>query len=221
MTIKFQALSLVEKVGHFTHEIKSSWPLNFKHSHWWKRRSWSKFYSHYAWGANGVYKWMQDGCKESTYIPTWHRLDHVSWSLGPFSKTTSWEVGLTQNRETMTHRTLTTIDLFYFYHVWGPAWIEIQWSSIWLRARHIWLHTTLEDLWPHYMIVEVCWDGLWTLFFWALTISWSRLLARVWSGPKSVPTRPGMGHATPKLGHPGFLGGGTGISWGPPMSCPP
>ena len=60
---------------------------------------------------------MQDGCKESTYIPTWHRLDHVSWSLGPFSKTTSWEVGLTQNRETMTLRTLTTIDLFYFYHV--------------------------------------------------------------------------------------------------------
>ena len=35
--------------------------------------------------------------------------------------------------------------------------------------------------------------------------------------PKSVPTRPGMGHATPKLGHPGFLGGGTGISWAPPM----
>ena len=29
---------------------------------------------------------------------------------------------------------------------------------------------------------------------------------------KSVPTRPGMGHATPKLGHPGFLGGGTGIN---------
>ena len=25
--------------GHFTHEIESPWPLNFKHSHWWKRRS--------------------------------------------------------------------------------------------------------------------------------------------------------------------------------------
>ena len=32
-----------------------------------------------------------------------------------------------------------------FYHVWGPAWIDIDWNSIWLRARHIWLHTTLED----------------------------------------------------------------------------
>ena len=33
------------------------------------------------------------------------------------------------------------------------------------------------------MIVEVCWEGLWTLSFWALTISWSRLLARVWKWP--------------------------------------
>ena len=70
------------------------------------------------------------------------------------------------------------------YHVWGPAWIEIPWNSIWLRARshmswgshctwesmtklhafgHIWLHTTLEGPWPHYMILEVPWDGLWTL----------------------------------------------------------
>jgi len=29
---------------------------------------------------------------------------------------------------------------------------------------------------------------------------------------KSVPIRLDMGHANAKLGHPGFLGGGTGIS---------
>ena len=29
----------------------------------------------------------------------------------------------------------------------------------------MWLHTTLEDPWPHYMILEVSWDGLWTLSF--------------------------------------------------------
>ena len=34
---------------------------------------------------------------------------------------------------------------------WGPG--------------HIWLHTTLEGPWPHSMISEVCWDGLWTLSF--------------------------------------------------------
>ena len=26
---------------------------------------------------------------KSTWIPTWHRMDHVSWSLGLFSKITS------------------------------------------------------------------------------------------------------------------------------------
>jgi hypothetical protein len=44
--------------GHFTHESESLWPLHFKHSHWWKRPSWSKFTSHYAWGTNKVC-----GCK--------------------------------------------------------------------------------------------------------------------------------------------------------------
>ena len=40
-----------------------------------------------------------------------------------------------------------------FYHVWGPAWIEIHWNSIWLRARsHMTSHytwgsvTTLHDV---------------------------------------------------------------------------
>ena len=37
------------------------------------------------------------------------------------------------------------------------------------------------------MILEVSWYGLWTLtFIWALTISWSQLLARVQSGPYDV-----------------------------------
>ena len=70
-----------------------------------------------------------------------------------------------------------------FYHAWGPAWIEIYWNGIWLRAR------------PH-MASQYTWGPVTTLhdfggvlggpldtFFWALTNSWSRLLARVWSGP--------------------------------------
>ena len=64
------------------------WPLHFKHSHWWKRRRWSKFASHYTWGTNGVCECKMD--VKSTWIPTWHRMDHVSWSLGLFSKTISW-----------------------------------------------------------------------------------------------------------------------------------
>ena len=59
--------------GHFTHETESQWPLHFKHSHWWKRRSmWSKFASDYAWGTNGVYECKVD--VTSTWIPTWHQM---------------------------------------------------------------------------------------------------------------------------------------------------
>ena len=36
------------------------------------------------------------------------------------------------------------------------------------------------------MMSKLCWDILLDTFFWALTISWSRFLARVWSGPSIV-----------------------------------
>ena len=69
--------------------------------------------------------------------------------------------------------------LFYaIYHVWRPVWIEIHWNSIWLRApshmasNYTWGYvTTLHDFggmmgWPY------------DTSFWAITISWSRLLHR-------------------------------------------
>ena len=53
-----------------------------------------------------------------------------------------------------------------FYHVWGPAWIDIHGNSIWLRAwSHMTSHTTLESPWPHCMTLEVSWNGLWTHSF--------------------------------------------------------
>ena len=94
--------------GHFTHETESPWPLHFKHSHWWRGRSRSKFASsHYTWGTKGVYE-----CK--AWIPTWHRMGHVSWSLRLFSKTISSGVALTQNSGTMALRTCRNVDLFCF-----------------------------------------------------------------------------------------------------------
>jgi hypothetical protein len=70
-----------------------------------------------------------------------------------------------------------------FYHVWGPAWIEIHWNSIWLRARS---HMTSHYAWG-FMTTLHDFGGVLgrplDTFFWALTISWSRLLAPVWSGP--------------------------------------
>ena len=101
--------------GHFTHDTESPWPLHFKHSHWWKRRSRSKFDPRYPWGTNEVCECKMD--VKSTWIPIWHQLDHVSWSLGMFFFNHLLEVGLTQHRETMAFRTLTTVDLFYFIMV--------------------------------------------------------------------------------------------------------
>jgi hypothetical protein len=43
-----------------------------------------------------------------------------------------------------------------FYHTCIPAWIEIHWNNIWLRARsHMTSHYT-RGSWPHYMTLEVC-----------------------------------------------------------------
>ena len=128
-------------------------------------------------------RWMQDGCEVymDSYMASTGSCFMVTWTI---FKNHLLEVDLTQNRETMSLRTLTTVDLIYY--VWGPAWIEIHQNSLWLRARS-------------HMASQYTWGSMTTLhdvggvlgrpldtFFWARTISWSRLLARVWSGPKSI-----------------------------------
>ena len=83
------------------------------------------------------------------------------------------------------HGTLNAHNCWFilFYHVWGPAWIEIHWNSIWLRARsHMTSHYTWGSVTTLHDFGGVLGRPLDT-FFWALTISWSRLLARVWSDP--------------------------------------
>jgi hypothetical protein len=70
-----------------------------------------------------------------------------------------------------------------FYHVWGLTWIEIHRNISWLR---VWSHMTSHYTWGSVTTLHdfggVLGRPLET-FFWALTISWSRLLARVGSGP--------------------------------------
>ena len=101
--------------GHFTHETESLWPVHFKHSHWWKRWSRSKFASYYAWGTNGVSKWMQDGC--IVYMASNGSCFTATWTI---FKNHLLEVRLTQNKETMALRTLTTIHLFCFIMCENP-----------------------------------------------------------------------------------------------------
>jgi hypothetical protein len=126
--------------GHFTHETESPWPLHFKHSHWWKRRSRSKFAPHFAWGTNIVCECKMD--VKSTWIPTWHQMDHISWSLALFLKPA---LGGRPHTKPGDHGTLYAHNHWFilFYHVWGPAWIDIHWNSIGLRARpHMTSHCT-------------------------------------------------------------------------------
>ena len=129
-----------------------------------------------------VVEWMCDGCKVymDSYVASNGSCFKVTWTI---LKNRLLHLGLTQNQETMALWTLITVGLFYCImcedsHKQKVIEIAFGWGP-----RHIWLHTTLEDPWPHHMILVVCWNGLWKLFFWALTISWSWLLARMWCGP--------------------------------------
>jgi hypothetical protein len=167
--------------GHFTHKTESLFPLHFKHSHWWKRRNRSKFASHYAWGTNGVCECKRD--VKCTWILTWHPMDHVSWSLGLFNRP---PLGGRPTTKLGDHGTqmLTNVDLLYFYHVWGPTLIEIHRNSICLRARS---YTSSHYTWGSVTTLHDFEGALGQpldTFFWALTISWSQLMACVWSGPK-------------------------------------
>ena len=177
--------SRFETKGHFRvdHESGSLWSLHFKHSHWWKGGgSPSCFTLHLR---DQPSMWMQDGCK--VYMDAYMASNGSCFMLNLTTLNNHLsKVGLTKNRETMALRTLTTVDLLYFEHFWRPTWIEIHWIVFGWGFNPIWLHTTLEGPWLHYMNLEVCWDGLLDTFVWALTISWSRLLAHVWSDPKSM-----------------------------------
>ena len=97
---------------------ETPWPLHFKHSRWWKRRSPSKFASHYAGGTNGV-MWMQDGCtiymdpymasNGSRFVVTW-----IIFQKSPF--------GGRPNTKPEDHGTPNAHHRWsiLFYHVWGP-----------------------------------------------------------------------------------------------------
>ena len=81
---------------------------------------------------------MQDGCKVDmdSYMASNGSCFMVTWTI---FKNHLLEVGFNTNREIMALRNLTIIGLFYFYNVWGPAWIDIHWNGIWLR---VWSHMT-------------------------------------------------------------------------------
>ena len=103
---------------------------------------------------------IQDGCKVYTALNG--SCFMVTWII---FRNYLLEAGLTQNWETMALRTLTIIGLFYFIMCEDLHELNLVKKNIGWGPGHIWLHTTLEGPWPHYMTLEVSWDGLWTLSF--------------------------------------------------------
>ena len=153
--------------GLFTHETESPWPLHFKHSHWWKR--WGPVQVRFTlrWRDHRS-MWMQDGCKVhmDSYVASNGSCLMVTWTL--FQKS---PLGGTSNTKAGNHGALNAHSLWFilFYHVWGLTWIESTEIAFGWGPGHIWLCTTLEDLWPHHMILKVSWDGPWTLLSFGLS----------------------------------------------------
>jgi hypothetical protein len=166
--------------GHFTHETESPWPWHLMHSNWWKKveRVQVRFTLRLR---DQRSTWMQDGCKS---------LHGIKWTMchGHLDCSQKLLLGGRSNTKPGDHGTLNAHNRWFilFYHVWGPTWMKIHRNSIWLRARsHMASHYTWGPVTTLHDFGGVLGRPLDT-FLWALTISWSRLLARVWSGPKLI-----------------------------------
>ena len=99
----------IRATSHMRQE--SPWPLHFKHSHWWKKRTRSKFTSYYTWGSNGVCECKMDGCK---VFMDFYMASNGSCFTWIIFLNHLLEVGLTQNQKTTALWTFITIDLFHF-----------------------------------------------------------------------------------------------------------
>ena len=117
---------------------------------------------------DGPTEWVC-GCEmgvNPTWILTWHRMDHASWSFGLFSKKPP--LGGRANTKSGDHDTPNTHSYWFVlvYHVWGPAWIKIHWNNIWLRAQsHMTSHYTWVFVITPTWHLKVPWYNLYTLSF--------------------------------------------------------
>ena len=135
MTITLQALSLVEKAE----PVQVCFTLHLR-----DQRS----------------MWMQDGCKVymDSYMASNGSCFMVTWTI---FKNHLLEVGLTQNWETMTLQTLTTVDLFYFimcedpheykFMVEGPVTYDFT-LHLRIHDHTTWFWRCVETAFGHYLL---------------------------------------------------------------------
>ena len=134
-----------------------------------ERRSWSKFASD----------------QRSTWMARWmyslHGLLHgIKWIIfhGHLDYSQKSHLEDRPNTKTGHHGTPNTHNCWFsLFYVWRSTWIEFIGRAFGWGPGHIWLRTTLEGPWPQNMILKVVLGWPLDAFFWALTISWSRLLA--------------------------------------------
>ena len=153
-TITLQALSLVEKVEPI--QVHFTLRLRDQQS-----------------------MWMQGGCKSL------HGFLHGIMFHGHLDCFQNPPLGGRPNTKPEDHGTLNAHNYWFiiFYHVWGLAWIDFFWNSIWLKA---WSHMASHYTWGSMITIRdfgIVLGRPWGTFFCALTISWSWPLAHVWSGP--------------------------------------
>ena len=128
--------------------------------------------------------WMQHGCRLYTHL---HGvLQGIEWTMfhGHLDYFQKPLLGGRPNTKPKYHGTPNTHNCWFIlvHHVWGSAWIETHRNNIWLRARSF---MTSHYTWGFVTTLHDCGGVLGRpldTFSWALTNSWSRLLARVWSG---------------------------------------
>ena len=167
--------------AHFTLATESPWPVHFKRSHWWKRRSRSKFATYTT--LEGPTQCVND----ARWIWSLHGFLHdIEWIVfhghwdyffkkppcgGRFKLTQNWDIMAFWCSQPLIYsifsfvRTCTNRNLFGIAFGWGPS--------------HKWLCTTLEgSVTTLHGFGGILKRPLHTLYG-ALTISWSRLLAHM------------------------------------------
>ena len=117
------------------------------------------------WRTNKVCECKMD--VKPTWIPTWHQMDHVSWSLGPFFKNQLLEVDLTPTGRPW-HSECSHLFLYSILScVKRPTCKFLYWNSMWCRARS---HMTSHYTWGSMTTIDAFGGALGqpldTTFFW-------------------------------------------------------
>ena len=102
-------------------------------------------------------KWMQDGFLHGIkWIVFYGHLDY--FQKPPPGGRPNTKTGRLCHSKSHNQCFIMFLSCVKTLHEYKFIEIAFGWGS-----NHIWLHTTLEGPWPHYIILEVSWDGLYTL----------------------------------------------------------